>query len=123
MRYFFDSCAIIEIVEGNENYLRFRELPITTTTLNVAEVYFYLLKQHNEQTADYWIRKLNFELISIIKLHLAVNATKLKFKNKKDGLSYVDCIGYMLSKEMEIKFLTGDRKFKNKENVEFIEDQ
>src|SRR3989344_2567651 len=95
MRYFFDSCAIIEIVEGNENYLRFRELPITTTTLNVAEVYFYLLKQHNEQTADYWIRKLNFELISIIKLHLAVNATKLKFKNKKDGLSYVDCIGYI----------------------------
>ena len=48
MRYFFDSCAIIEIIEGNENYARFKDLQITTTTLNAAEVYFYLLKEYNE---------------------------------------------------------------------------
>ena len=120
MKYFFDSYAIVEVIEGNENYSRFKDFPITTTTLTVAEVYYYLLREHNEQTADYWIKNLNFELISLIKLHIAVNATKFKFKNKKENLSYADCIGYMLSKELDIKFLTGDSKFKNKENVEFV---
>ena len=121
MKYFFDSCAIIEIIEGNEKYSRFKEFQITTTTLNLSEVYFYLLKEYNEQTADYWIRKLNFELINIIKLGLAVNATKFRFKNKKEGLSYIDCVGYMLSKELNIKFLTSDGKFKNKDNIEFVQ--
>ncbi|MFH1582426.1 MAG: PIN domain-containing protein [bacterium] len=120
MEYFFDSCAIIEVIEGNENYVRFKNLPITTTTLNVAEVYFYFLKEHNEQTADYWIRKLNFKLINIIKLGIIIPATKLKFRHKKERLSYTDCIGYTLSKELNLKFLTGDEKFKNKENVEFV---
>lgn len=120
MEYFFDSSAIIEVIEGNEGYSRFKNLQITTTTLNVAEVYFYLLREHNEQTADYWIKKLNFELINIIKLNTIMNATKLKFKNKKEDLSYIDCIGYILSKELNVKFLTGDNKFKNRENVEFV---
>jgi|SRR3990172_6121560 len=120
MEYFFDSCAIIEVIEGNDNYARFKNIPMVTTTLNVAEVYFYFLREHNEQTADFWIRKLNFKLINIIKLGLAINATRFKFKNKKEGLSYTDCMGYMLSKELNIKFLTSDGKFKNKENVEFV---
>lgn len=120
MRYFFDSYAIVEVIEGNENYSRFKDFPITTTTLNVAEVYYYLLREHNEQTADYWIKNLNFELVNLIKLYIAINATKFKFMNKKEYLSYTDCIGYVLSKELNIKFLTGDSKFKNKENVEFV---
>lgn len=120
MEYFFDSCAIIEVIEGNENYIKFKNIPIITTTLNVAEVYFYFLKEHNEQTANYWIKNLNLKLLNIIKLSLAINATKLRFKNKKEGLSYTDCMGYMLSKELNIKFLTSDGKFKNKENVEFV---
>lgn len=120
MEYFFDSCAIIGAIEGNENYARFKNLPIITTTLNVAEVYFYFLKEHNEQTANYWMRKLNLKLINVIKMNLAINATKFRFKNKKQGLSYIDCIGYMLSRELNMKFLTGDEKFKNRDNVEFI---
>ncbi|MBU0958442.1 MAG: hypothetical protein KKB31_00715, partial [Nanoarchaeota archaeon] len=58
--------------------------------------------------------------INIIKIDTTINATKFKFKNRKDGLSYTDCIGYILSKELGIKFLTGDKKFKNKSNVEFV---
>ena len=120
MEYFFDSCAIIDVIEGNENYTRFKSLPIITTTLNIAEVYFYFLREHNEQTADYWTKKLNFKLINIIKLDTVIKATRLKFKNKKENLSYTDCIGYILSRELNMKFLTGDEKFKDKENVEFV---
>ena len=108
------------MIEGKENYLRFKDLPIITTTLNAAEVYFYFLKEHNQQTADYWIKNLNFKLINIMKLETVIKATRLKFKDKKENLSYTDCIGYILSKELKIMFLTGDSKFKNKENVEFV---
>jgi len=43
---------------------------------------------------------------------------KYKFKNQK--LSFIDCIGYILAKKHKAKFLTGDEKFKGKENVEFV---
>ena len=35
-------------------------------------------------------------------------------------LSYVDCIGYMISRQLGIKFLTGDEQFKDFEGVEFV---
>ena len=43
---------------------------------------------------------------------------KLQFKDEK--LSYADCIGYAVAAEFGIKFLTGDKKFRSKENVEFV---
>ncbi|MBI2143262.1 type II toxin-antitoxin system VapC family toxin, partial [Candidatus Woesearchaeota archaeon] len=43
-----------------------------------------------------------------------------RLKYKKENLSYADCIGYALAEMMRIKFLTGDEKFRNKENVEFV---
>ena len=45
---------------------------------------------------------------------------ELKLKYKKENLSYVDCVGYALALELGIKFLTGDQKFENKDNVEFV---
>jgi predicted nucleic acid-binding protein len=44
----------------------------------------------------------------------------LSFENKKDKLSYTDCLGYALAMELEIPFLTGDRKFKGKKNVLWV---
>ena len=43
-----------------------------------------------------------------------------KLYNKKEKLSYVDCIGHCLAKEIGVRFLTGDQKFENKENVEYV---
>ncbi|MBI4116981.1 PIN domain-containing protein [Candidatus Pacearchaeota archaeon] len=117
---FFDSYAIIELILENENYEKFGEGLITTSTLNLMEVYYFLLRQYNRQTADFWMKKLNFNLSNIIKLDIALKAGKFRFEYKKEKLSYIDCIGYILSKEMNMKFLTGDEKFKNKNNVEFV---
>jgi len=33
--------------------------------------------------------------------------------NKNKKLSYVDCIGYIMAKSRNIRFLTGDEQFKN----------
>lgn len=118
--YFFDTYSIIELVNGNLNYEKFSEGTIITSTLNLSEFYYALLRAHNEQTANYWINKLKFHLVNIIKLEDAIEASKFRFKYKKEKLSFIDCIGYVLAKKLDIKFLTGDEKFKNKENVEFV---
>ncbi|MFT4250221.1 MAG: PIN domain-containing protein [Candidatus Woesearchaeota archaeon] len=47
-------------------------------------------------------------------------ANMFKLENKKKKLSYVDCIGYILAKQYQVKFLTGDKQFRNIENVEFV---
>jgi len=41
-------------------------------------------------------------------------------KNMKLNINYVDAIGYSISFDSGIKFLTGDNEFKNLPNVEFV---
>lgn len=120
MGYFFDSYAIIELILGNENYEKFKDSLINTSTLNLMEVYYFLLREYNKQTAEFWMKNLKFRLTDTIRLNVALKASKFRFDNKKEELSYIDCLGYFLSKEMNIKFLTGDGKFESKENVEFV---
>ncbi|MBU1159908.1 hypothetical protein KKD04_01860 [Patescibacteria group bacterium] len=119
MSYFYDSYAIIEILERNENYLKFSEHIIITSTLNLFEVYYYLLIKHNKITADYWAKNLNLDFLEISPI-ISVEASKFRFDNKKEKLSLVDCVGYILALKNNLKFLTGDEKFKNKKNVEFV---
>ena len=49
-----------------------------------------------------------------------VEAVKLKFTHRKKKISYVDCLGYSIAKENKVRFLTGDEKFRNMDNVEFV---
>ena len=42
------------------------------------------------------------------------------FRLKHGGLSYADCIGYVIARREGMKFLTGDAAFKRLENVEFV---
>ena len=120
MGYFFDTYAIIELILENKNYEKFRNDKITTTTINLMEVYYSLLRKYNKETADFWMKNLKFNLINMIKLDVALKSSYFRFNNKKEDLSYVDCLGYILAREMNLIFLTGDEKFKNKENVEFV---
>lgn len=119
MEYFFDSYAIIEIIRLNKSYLRFSKSPIVTNILHLAEVYYFLLRNYNEQTADYWMKGLNFSFLDMSH-DIATEAAKLKYKNKKLKLSYADCIGYLTAQRYGLKFLTGDRQFKGMEEVEFV---
>jgi predicted nucleic acid-binding protein len=65
-------------------------------------------------------------LIKVAKSLIPINlgnirgGMKFKLKYKKEHLSYVDCIGWAKAKELGIKFLTGDEKFEDKDNVEFV---
>jgi len=119
MLYFYDTYAIIEILEENENYLDFKEEVITTSVLNLFEVYYYLLRVYDGRTADFWINNFNFNFLEI-EPKIAVKSSKFRFDNKKENLSLTDCVGYFLALKNDLKFLTGDKKFEDKKDVEFV---
>ena len=47
-------------------------------------------------------------------------ANQLKLINKKRKLSYIDCLGYIIARKRNTKFLTGNIQFKDLKSVEFI---
>lgn len=119
MDYFFDSYAIIEIINQNESYLRYKDCVIITNLLHLAEVYYYLLLNHNVKTADYWAARLDFSFLDFSE-EVSLKASAFKFKHKKLKLSYADCMGYITVRKHGLFFLTGDRQFKEMSGVEFV---
>jgi len=119
MNYFFDSYAVIDILRNNRNYEKYNSFIIFTTSLNLTEIYYALLNEIDEDSADILVTKLNFQFIEITP-EIAVEAAKFRSKNKKLKLSYADCIGYMAAIKHDIKFLTGDSAFEKFNNVEFV---
>lgn len=119
MSYFYDTYAIISLIDGDKNYDKYKKNIITTNLLNLAEIYNIFLRTHGKQTARYWIKKLNFNLLELNEDSL-FKAVEFRFDNKKENLSLTDCIGYILALKNNMKFLTGDKKFENKKNVEFV---
>ncbi len=117
--YFFDSYALIEIILGNLNYKPYIRATIMTTKLNIFEVYHGLMRDIDEKEADKFLEKYYLFAIDFNSDDIR-NSAKFKIENKKKGLSMADCIGFMIAKRLCIKFLTGDKEFKDMENVEFV---
>ena len=117
--HFYDSYALIEIFKGNTNFDKFKDSIPICILQNLFELHQALLRDFNKKTADYWINKFNYKLIEISKEDI-VKASDFRFKHKKLKLSMTDCLGYILAKKNKLKFLTGDGKFENFEDVEFI---
>jgi len=118
--YFFDSYAFFEIIHGNPSYEKYtRDIAIVTTKLNLMELHYGLLLSLGKEKADHYYdlyKKFCIEVTDdIIKL-----ANEFKKVMKTRNVSYIDSIGYVLAKSRNIKFLTGDKEFKDLDNVEFV---
>ncbi|MBI2139038.1 hypothetical protein HYU13_05595 [Candidatus Woesearchaeota archaeon] len=48
MPYFFDTYALFEITNKNENYRQYFEEEVITSTLNLAELFYGFLKEGRE---------------------------------------------------------------------------
>lgn len=63
------------------------------------------------------------ELKSVI-LHMKPEwikeAMEFRVEWKDRNVSMTDCISYIMSKKLGIKFLTGDKEFEKLDNVEFV---
>lgn len=118
--YFFDTYAFCEIIVGNPAYERFLTgVAIITTKLQLIETYYFLLRNYEEKIANKTYDKLLQYCIEIDDKSIK-QAMKFKLKHAKKKLSYVDAIGYMIARNHNAPFLTGDKEFKGMENVEFV---
>lgn len=118
--FFFDSYAFFEIIEGNPNYDQFTAgIAIVTTRLNLMELFYGLLVKYDRRTANRYYDELARFCIDIDD-NVIREAMIFRVMNKKRKLSYIDCLGYLIAKQRNISFLTGDEKFKDAPNVEFV---
>lgn len=114
-----DTYALIELLGGNPNYKQYLNSILITTKFNLIELYYHFIREYDKETADKYLR-LYSQFVIPITYSCIRNGMEFKLEYRKEKLSYVDCIGYALASELGIKFLTGDNKFRNKGNVEFV---
>ena len=109
----------MELAEGGPSYDKYRGIEITTSVLNIGEIYQVILRKEGKEAADNWIKKINFKLLEITQ-EIIIEAVYFRYVNKKNDFSLPDAVGYKLSSKHDLKFLTGDRQFENLSNVEFV---
>ena len=117
MRYFFDTYAFFEIINGNPNYKIYAEFGVITTIFNLAELNYGLKKKMSKELSDKYTDKYYQYLVDVT-IDDIKNA--MDFKTIHKHLSIPDAIGYVMAKKYNVKFLTGDKDFEDIENVEFV---
>ncbi len=116
---FLDTYALIEISKGNVNFLKYVKTKFVILDLILAEFYSVLLRETDEEIAEYWYKK--FEAFALISpKEILKKAVKFRYEHRSEDLSFFDCVGYIYSIENNMNFVTGDRGFKDKEGVEFL---
>ena len=119
MKYFLDTYALVEILHDNPLYQKYKEEELQTTLFNLYELYFSLLKTYNTEIAKVMFYKFFESCIEINEEHIFA-AAAFKLEHKKTNISYVDALGYAIAKKEGMRFLTGDKEFKEIPNVEFV---
>ena len=120
MNLFFDTYALFEIIKENKNYACYvKGVGVITTILNLMELHYALLREVGKEEADRHFERL-LPFVVDLSNEIIKEANGFKLLNKKRKLSYIDCIGYMIARSMNLKFLTGDKQFEKLEGVEFV---
>lgn len=119
IKYFFDSYAIVELIRGNSNYAKYINEEVIITLFNLAEIYWAALNDLDEKAADEIYEQYRLSVVDI-EDDILKEAIKFRKENKKNDLSYTDCIGYIYALRNNLKFLTGDKEFQNLKDVEFV---
>ena len=113
-----DTYALMEISQDNPDFNIYLDSNFVITDITLSEFYGVILKKYDEQTADYWFKKLEQYAVSVDKLTLK-EAVKFRYENKKSDISFFDAVGYIFSIKHGYAFVTGDKEFAGFKNVEF----
>ena len=114
-----DTYPLIEIASGNEKFASLLNEDIVVTDITIAEFYYVILRRYDAPTSDFWYKKFAPYCIPVSK-DILIKAVRFRHTNKEKNLSFFDCVGYIFAVENDYKFLTGDKEFKDLENVIFI---
>jgi hypothetical protein len=123
LKFFLDTYAMLEYLKGSVKYKSYFSTrnELSTTLLNLIELYYVLLADETEEEADksflafkqYEVEVTDDDVKKGMKFRLACKA-------KKENVSYGDAIGYTVAGRLGARFLTGDDAFKGKDVVEFV---
>ncbi|MBI5392537.1 type II toxin-antitoxin system VapC family toxin [Candidatus Woesearchaeota archaeon] len=119
-----DSWAWIEYFKGTQYgrkiipYLDSEE-EIIISSINIAEVYHFLLKNNIKQITAHIEFMTSTAFTVQLTTEIACNAAKNKFEKK---LGMADAIVLSTAQYHNAKIITGDNDFKKLEKVIFIED-
>ena len=120
LTFFFDSYALIEVYEKNPNYEKYSRVNVVTSYFQVYEIYYILIKNgyDKEKVRAFF----NFLQNLCVELDFDWIPKSVEFRReyKRRDLSYCDCLGYVIARELGIKFLTGDKEFEDLPNVRFV---
>lgn len=117
---FYDTYALYAIATGKESYKEFaKDYTIVTSLMNLYEFYYISIKEKQNEIAEKFFNRL-LDNCSEIKAEHVKEAARFRFKEIKKKLSYLDCLGYVIAKANNVKFLTGDAGFKDIGNVRFV---
>jgi predicted nucleic acid-binding protein len=119
IKYFFDTYAVVEILNGNPNYAKYVQEEVTITQFNLAEIYWNALLEYTDFQANIIYEKYKQSVINVNDETLK-EAIKFRKGHKRQDLSCTDCIGYTCALKNGLLFLTGDKEFANLPNVEFV---
>ena len=114
-----DTYALVEICEGNPTFVNLLNEEVAITDVTLAEFYGDLYRKYGEPTANYWHKKLT-ALCRPVSRDILIKAVRYRVDNKKQNLSFFDCVGYLFSLENNMIFVTGDKEFKEKASVQFM---
>lgn len=117
---FCDTYALYEFIGGNKRYKDyFENNKIVITKLNQIELFYRVLREFGlEKAREYYFQFEPF--VEEIDYKIVEKSMLFRIENKKRELSYADCVGYAFSLLNNMKFLTGDKEFKDIPNVEFV---
>ncbi|MBI2632494.1 PIN domain-containing protein [Candidatus Pacearchaeota archaeon] len=87
--------------------------------MNLYELCYLLIKENKENLAEEFLKRLANNCVNINTEDIK-EAARFRFKEIKRKLSYLDCLGYVLAKKHNVKFLTGDIAFKEIPNVKYV---
>lgn len=119
MKFFYDTYALIEIHKGNLSYQPYAQGEFVLSYLNILELMYHFVRTGERQEGERYIRYLSAFVIDI-PTALIWKAMELKWQKKSEDLSFTDCIGYIYAQTCGIKFLTGDERFRDRPQVEFV---
>lgn len=117
-KYVFDTYALMEIKEGNEDYLKYLDSDVIINNFIFAEWCYNLFKDKDKNAKEH-IKKYSKYIYSVNPEWIE-EAMEFRLKWKDRKVSMTDCIGYIMAKKLGVKFLTGDMQFENMDNVEFV---
>ena len=117
---YFDTYILWEISRANEKFSMYENEEFIISHLTLAEFYGIILREYNEATANYWLKKLLGNTRQV-PLQTLIQAMKFRHAHKKQAVSFFDAVGYVFAQENKIPFVTGDKEFKGMPGVEFIQ--